>query len=380
MAVAATSPVTPSVLGWAVGEDGRSPADIAEALKIPVDALEAWIAGDAAPTRGQVSSLAKVLQRPRALFFMPGPPAAASLPASFRHPPGVARNVSPKVRRAGRESRRIQQAISWARREAAPVEVPLQPAPTTPPAEAAAVARGWLGITAEQQLGWKNDREALRGWRTAMEAHGLLVFMLQLGADEVRGFSTWEDRAPLIVANTSGVNPPARTYTLAHELGHLVARQDATCLEPDDEGTVGGAVIETWCEQFGAALLMQAAFVDVIATTGGVVRGAADLNAVKLLMRRARVSARAAARRLIDLGWAAPSLYASVIKTFTVSQKQTGTPMSPKRYEDRLRSYGPDVITTVFDALPIRDALSVLRIEVQDARTLAEYLPGLRVP
>ena len=52
------SPVTPAVVGWAVSEDGRSLAELAEAVGVKVDTLDGWVTGDAAPTRGQVTRLA----------------------------------------------------------------------------------------------------------------------------------------------------------------------------------------------------------------------------------------------------------------------------------------------------------------------------------
>ncbi|SDG27163.1 ImmA/IrrE family metallo-endopeptidase [Pseudonocardia oroxyli] len=377
---AATSPVTPTVVAWAIEEDGRSFEDLAEALKVPVDDVQAWASGDAAPTRGQVTSLAKELRRPRVLFFMPAPPEAASLPSSFRHPPGVARNVSPKIRRAGRESRRIQATVAWARREAEPVDVPILSPASTSAVQAARVVREWLGIEEAVQLRWKTEYQALAAWREALEARGLLVFALQLGADEVRGFSTWDDHAPLIAFNTSGVTPPARIFTMGHELGHLVARLDATCLNPDEVDLADGPVIERWCEEFAAALLMPSTLVRTVTEEAGIAAGEADLETVKLLMRRARVSGRAAALRLIALGWASPHLYGAVVAAFRPAKKSSGTPQSPPRYEARLRSYGSGVIQTVFEALPTLDALRVLRIEVPDARRLAAEMPELRVP
>ena len=378
---AASSPVTPSVLSWAITEDGRSMQELAEALDVAVDDVEAWIAGDAAPSRGQVTKIAKALRRPRALFFMPSSPAGAALPASFRHPPGTDRSVSPKVRRSGRESRRIQQAVSWARREQPALQLPRVNSSTTLPSVAAATVRTWLGLDIDQQMSWKNEYDAVRGWREALERRGVLVFALQLGSGEVRGFSTWDDRAPLIVMNTSSVSPAARIFTIGHELGHLVARQDATCLDPEESDPLQGVAIERWCEEFAAALLMPLQLVDQVVEQARIDPGGATLGTVKLLMRRARVSGRAAALRLISLGWAEPSLYAAVLSTFVPgSGKSTGQPMSPPRYEARLRAYGSEVIRTVFDALPIRDALSVLRIEVPDARKLAAELPELRVP
>lgn len=378
---AAASPVTPTVLGWALSEDGRSMHEIAEAVKVSEDDLEAWAAGAASPTRGQVSKLAQVLRRPRALFFMPSPPATASLPTSFRHPPGVAKSVSPGVRRVGRDSRRIQQAVSWARREDDAVQVPRVSSADISPTDAAATVREWLGVTIDEQRSWRDDRAALRAWRDAIESRGLLVFMLQLGSGEVRGFSTWDDQAPLVVVNTSSVQPAARIFTLGHELGHLVTREDATCLDPIDADPLDGAAIERWSEEFAAALLMPNELVDAVATEAGIETRGATLETVKLLQRRARVSGRAAALRLVARRWARSSLYALVVRTFLPKPaSSTGQPTSPPRYEARLRSYGPNVIRTVFEALPTRDALSVLQIEVPDARRLAGALPELRVP
>jgi ribosome-binding protein aMBF1 (putative translation factor) len=66
-----TSPVTPAVLRWAISEDGRSDTDLADALKIDSELLGSWMSGDASPTRGQVSDLAGVLDRPRAVLPPP---------------------------------------------------------------------------------------------------------------------------------------------------------------------------------------------------------------------------------------------------------------------------------------------------------------------
>ena len=76
-----------------------------------------------------------------------------------------------------------------------------------------------LGITDAERVTWQDDYAALRRWRQAMEDSGLLVFVLQIGSDDVCGFSAWDDRAPLIVANSSRVSPAARNFTLVHELG-----------------------------------------------------------------------------------------------------------------------------------------------------------------
>jgi transcriptional regulator with XRE-family HTH domain len=174
------SPVTPAVLGWALDEDGRSRRALSEALDVDPDTLDAWLAGDARPTRGQVTALAKVLRRPRAVFFLPRPPTASTLPASFRHPPGDERLVSVEARRRVRQARRVQQAVSWALADRAGVDLPQ--AITGEPVEATAGrAREWLTVSDDDQAGWRDDYAALRSWRAALERREILVFALDVG-------------------------------------------------------------------------------------------------------------------------------------------------------------------------------------------------------
>jgi Zn-dependent peptidase ImmA (M78 family) len=88
-----------------------------------------------------------------------------------------------------------------------------------------------LGVSIEEQLSWRDEYAALRGWRGAFEQHDLLVFQFEIRGGELRGFSAWDDRAPLAVVNSSAQSPLARTFTMAHELGHLVTRTDASCID-----------------------------------------------------------------------------------------------------------------------------------------------------
>jgi Zn-dependent peptidase ImmA (M78 family) len=373
------SPVTPDVLRWAIDEDGRSVSELAEALNVDVDTVDGWTRGDAVPTRGEVSRLAALLKRPRALFFLPRPPDQATLPPSFRHPPGDDRPVSNVARRRVRQSRRIQHAVSWALRDEPPVGMGRSSTDSSPE-RAAASAREWLGVTDEAQSAWADDRAALRAWREAMEDRGILVFVLEIGRGDVRGFSAWDDRAPLVVANSSRVSAAARSFTLAHEFGHLYTRRDAACIEQQTLGGPGTADIERWCERFGAALLMPEHMVRAFAAR---LSGQADLDDVRATARRFRVSHRAAALRLIDTGYAPRTLYGEVLRAFVPppsSDADRGDFRRPPRSVTRPREYGIRTIRTVLDALPPRDALAILRMTVEDVRRIAGEVPDVRVP
>ena len=92
-----------------------------------------------------------------------------------------------------------------------------------------------------------------------------------------------------------------------------------------------------------------------------------------------RVSHRAAALRLIDLDFAERSLYAEVLSVFKPKppEKPSGDFKRSARSTARMREYGPRTLETVLSALPPRDALSVLRVTVEDARKISDQVSGV---
>ena len=375
--VARQSPVTSSVVAWAIEQDGRDSGTIAEAVGVETATLSAWMTGESLPTVGQVSTLAEKLRRPRAFFFLPQPPEQAALPSGFRHPPGGGnRVVSSSVLLKARRSRRVQRAVAATLTDADPVELPTATL-WDRPEDAAVRVREWLGI--DPSARWRDDATALASWRDVLDEAGVLVFYLQLGADAVRGFAAWDDKAPMIVANVSSVGVTARIFTVGHELGHLVLREETACLDPIGGHLVIDSRTERWCESFAAALLMPRGQIRALMESRGIGPKAAGLNAVNLTANRFRVSNRAAALRLDELGFAEDGLYGHVLAVFKPKKRTEGRPQSPPRHRARLRQYGLHTIETVLSGLSPRDAMSVLRINAEDARKLADEVPGVRV-
>lgn len=371
---AKTVPVTPAVLAWAVQEDGRPMPELAEAVGIDPELLRAWLEGEARPTVGQTSKLAQVLGRPRSLFLLRQPPSNAGLPATFRNPPGADEAASPAadVLKIMRRARRVQHATAWALRDEPPMDMPRATLDVSP-VVAARTATDWLGGPEPR---YDDEWAALRARRSALEERDVLVFSLSLGRKAVRGFSAWDDRAPLIVVNSTGNLPPVRSFTLMHEFGHLLLRSDAACA-PTEGGRVPDADVERWCESFAAALLMPANTVERVADAVPEPAGAAGIKTVRALARACWVSHRAAALRLIELGLARRDLYAQVDALFRPGEPGSGGG-GELRHEARLREYGERPLQLVLDSLQPRDALSVLRLQVDDVRSLEAEIPTLR--
>jgi len=132
-----------------------------------------------------------------------------------------------------------------------------------------------------------------------LEESGVLVFVFSLGAESCRGFSLWDDYAPLIAVNTFWL-PSARNFTLFHEHGHLLTRTASACLQGTRRWTSKSSDgTERWCEEFAAALLMPEAAVRRHVTR---LPGKPDAL-IAGIANYFKVSRRASALRLVELDY-----------------------------------------------------------------------------
>ncbi len=319
-------PINGSVLRWAREEVGLSEAAFAEAVKAEPADVVAWESGRASPSKGAFTKIVEVLKRPSAVFFLPKPPVAAGLPTSLRNAPGLGSHKLDQAEvRQIRWARRLQDVVGWALRDAG------EPALDFPrysldddPVKVAASERASTDVTAAEQLEWDNASEAFRVWRGVLEARGVLVLQLSIGKWNVRGFSAWDDHAPLVAVNTS-YHPTARIFTLFHEFGHLLTRTDAACLRfilPADRDSQ----LERWCERFAAAFLIPPDSLRVVASWYGASEAVkvTDTDVARKIANRFKVSTRATSLRLQELGLATSSLYGAVESMFSSLDWNTG--------------------------------------------------------
>ncbi len=305
-------PVTPSVVAWAIRESGFTIPKLATMLSLPEGVIEGWTRGQP-PELSVFRKFAAAVERPLAAFLLPKPPTTALPRVKFRHARSTAgRDLNPEERRRIREASRLQGVISWLARELK-ITRPDVPWFTTKdnPEVVARVIRARAGISLEAQLSWASPTEALRTWREAVEDNGVTVFMVSMGEESCRGFSIWDDRAPLICVNTAWL-PEARVFTLLHEYAHLVTRTNSVCVEDGPLGSsVGGDSTERWCERVAAAVAIPSESLDrIIAELPRRTSGSkAGLDVVTRIANRLRVSRRAAALRLIESGRASWSLF-----------------------------------------------------------------------
>ncbi len=110
-----------------------------------------------------------------------------------------------------------------------PPTLPMRATRGEPVIDVARRIRKLLGVSIRKQIQWKDEYEALNGWRQAVQDKGVLVFQARgVEVSEMRGFSVADEPMPLIVLNTKDA-PNGRVFTLLHEFCHLLLRYGGIC-------------------------------------------------------------------------------------------------------------------------------------------------------
>ena len=89
-------------------------------------------------------------------------------------------------------------------------------------------ARQYIGISLEEQTKCKDDDEALKMWRNALEECGLWIFKDAFHQNDYCGFCLHDDQFPIIYLNNS-MAKSRQIFTLFHELAHLLRRKGGIC-------------------------------------------------------------------------------------------------------------------------------------------------------
>ena len=259
--------VKPALLRWARETAGLTVSQAAKKIGVKPERLVEW-EGDwpipeigLKPTVAQLRKAAHVYKRPLALFFLSEPPAQPTPLHDFRClPANASSRLSPdlllEMRRA-RRRRAVALDLLTDRGGAVP-ELALQARLDDDPEDVATWARGWLGVSLQEQSEWTGGYEPLNAWLAAFEARGAFVFQTgDVSLDEMRGFSLNERRLPVIVLNAKDA-PRGRVFTLMHELVHLLLSQGSVCdpLRVGRNAQTPDERVEIYCNRVAGALLV----------------------------------------------------------------------------------------------------------------------------
>jgi Zn-dependent peptidase ImmA (M78 family) len=139
---------------------------------------------------------------------------------------------------------------------------PLRATLSDNPEDIAKVLRTLLGINDDEQKRAARQGRAFDFWRRRFEEKGILVFVVSgphyaVDLREMRGFAIARTRLPVVVVNGRDSSEGGRTFTLLHELVHILLGESALSNGTGDfNSRTEERRIERFCDTVAAATLM----------------------------------------------------------------------------------------------------------------------------
>ncbi len=246
--------INPAVLLWARESAGFRVDEAAKKAQLRSDVLSACELGEKRLTIIQLRKLSNVYKRPLAFFYLPAPPEPEvdqTIQDFRRLPDETQQRFSPELIIEIRKAKyRREVAIEMFHN--LEIQIPNFLLTTTLDSDIEQVGtqiRELLKVTKKQQENLKEDYQSLNYWREAIESSGVLVFQASLNIKEMRGLSIAELPLPIILVNRERVIK-ARTFTMLHELIHIMLRSVGVCdLEAQSK-------IEVFCNAVAGEVLV----------------------------------------------------------------------------------------------------------------------------
>ena len=358
-------PITPAVVQWARERSGYSLEDAKRHFK----KIAAWEAGEALPTYVQVEDMAERFRVPVAVFFFPKPPEVPPLEKSFRTLTAQDFAAIPRrVRLFLRQGQAMQLNLAELNDNKNPsqrlITRDLKVTLNTSLDDIAADVRKYLGVSVDQQAGWKNVDQALDKWREVFATKaGIFVFKDAFRAPNYFGFCLYDDEFPVIYINNSSAKS-RQIFTLFHELGHLLFHTSGVDLLDDPFiKHLGDAEqrIEVICNGLAARVLVPDDLLDTMLKGMKIGRLAASQ-----LADHFNVSREVIYRKFLDRGLIAADEYVAAAKEWAAQMRRPDNKESSGNYYNSQHAYlGQRYIDLAFT-----------RYYQQrfDRRQLAEYL------
>jgi Zn-dependent peptidase ImmA (M78 family)/DNA-binding XRE family transcriptional regulator len=368
MAARVKSTINPALLTWARETAGFTPAEAARRLKIDETRLAAWEdpADEDAPSIPQLRKVAALFKRPLAVFYLEEAPPRFAVMRDLRRLPGVGvRTYSPAVQleiRAANERRELALDLAADLEQEIPrftLTATMQEDPET----VGDRIRTALSVTTELQLHWRDNdgRAAFNAWRNRIEDLGVLVFQTtRFPSEEASGFAIAAEMLPVIAVNREDALT-RRTFSLVHELAHLMIRISGVSeLATDVNRPPEDQRIEVFCNSVAAAALIPR---DVLLAEPRVVaqgqRSTSWSDAeISDLARQFGVSREALLRRLLTFNSTTGEFYqqkrAQYIAEFLANQKRkkekiAETEMKRNMPQETVSNFGRRLVNMLLD-------------------------------
>jgi len=302
---------------------GVTNAFLAQRTHIAEDTIAKWLAADDAtiPTINQAKTLAKALKGPFAGLYM------SKEHINFKHlpnlrslrtmPEGIAIDDS-TLNLAIVDLVRARDFLYSSEEELGLAKIPLTlPAipGSSPPAEYAKAIRAFFGLELDAQFKSTSARQFYLYVRQRLESKGIFVHCFTgVEVEAVRGIAIFDEANPIIGINDDD-RYPAKTFSIFHELVHILKRQSTLCNDMYTSFTTQGE--EVFCNAVAGEVLVPAEALTAYFNAHTMI--SISLDGIKTIADRFSVSREVITRRLFDTGRFSKDAY----DTFTNEIRQS---------------------------------------------------------
>ena len=375
--------INPERIAWCCADHGITTGNLASELGIAAASLERVMAGEDGITFNQLRKIAEYFSRGILFFLDYGLIDEAQVhSAQFRTLANQKPELSPKLKALIERVEKQRAVYLSLREDLDDTDRPWFSPPDLPgqdPREAARIARQWIGLS---------DQNSFDTYRAAVEARGVLVFRSngyngkwQIAKESpILGFTLYDPTCPVIVIKKQPWEPQ-QSFTLMHELGHLLLHKVSSIDDEYDLQSHEGR--ERDANAFAGHLLVPDAFLASISDAERPNEVSQYDEWLKLLRRAWGVSGEVILRRLLDVGRLSQGQYTDY------RQWRSQTTVSPKnggsrkyRHREPKHVFGDTFVRTVLDALNARHvtlakASSYLdSLKIKDLHQLERHYAG----
>jgi len=393
--------IKPALVTWARESAGFTTVEAAKRLAIDEARLIEWEdpKSDESPSIPQLRKLAGLFKRPLAVFYMSEAPTGFTVMRDLRRLPATGiRRFSPALKmeiRAASERRELALELAADIDQEIP-KFTLAATDREDPEQVGDRIRAALGVTVQLQLKWRDDdgRAGFNAWRQRIEDTGALVFQTtRFPSEDASGFAIAGDALPVIAVNRKDA-PTRRTFSLLHELAHLMVRVSGVSeLETNVARPPEDQRIEIFCNQVAAAALIPegALLADpIVVAQGPNSTGWSDAE-ISELARQYNVSREALLRRLLTFNRTTARFYgtkraqyAAEYLAIRARQKEQSADTEMKRNmpQETVSNFGRPLIRMLLgnyyqDRITLSEVSGYLGLKVKHIPKL-EQVTGLR--
>ena len=344
--------INPTRIAWCCADHGMTTGDLAAELGMAPAGIDRVMAGAGGMTFNQLSKLAEYFGRGVLFFLEPGPVDEGHVHTlAFRTLANQKPELTAKFKKFIERVERQRSVYLSLRDELSNQDLPQFTAPDLPPdnpREAARIARAWLNL---------NGMNTFDTYRDAVEAQGILVFRSngyngkwQIAKENpILGFTLYDPECPVIVIKKQQWEPQ-QSFTLMHELGHLLLQRASSIDDESDMHSHRG--LERGANAFAGHVLVPDEFLARIDDTNRP----ADVAEYDTWLDRERkawgVSGEVILRRLLDNGRLPQRQYAAYREwrsNLVFPEGDSGS--RAYRYREPKHIFGDTFVRTVLNAL-----------------------------